>query len=129
LKVLTDFDLTMTKFQGQKSSYRVFEDSHLLSEEYRKETLQLLEHYYPLEKDSTIPFDAKEKLMIEWWSKAHSLLSEETVFREHMLDEMVKDLDVKFREGCIDILELLEICQVPTVIVSAGVSNVLHSII
>lgn len=70
LQVISDFDMTLTKFRvnGERgmSSHGIIEHSHMLDEQYHIQTNQLFQKYYPIEVDSVLTPAEKIPLMEEW---------------------------------------------------------------
>ncbi|XP_039214823.1 7-methylguanosine phosphate-specific 5'-nucleotidase isoform X3 [Crotalus tigris] len=88
----------------------------------------LLHHYYPIEIDPYQTMEDKLPLMIEWWTKAHNLLSQEKILKNDIA-QIVKESDVKLRDGFNIFFDQLHENKVPLFIFSAGVGDVLEEII
>ncbi|KAJ7547286.1 hypothetical protein O6H91_08G078400 [Diphasiastrum complanatum] len=126
LQVIADFDMTLTKYKvnGERG-----QSSHALlhqgNAEYDLKRRQLFNHYYPLEVSSTIPVDEKTKLMEEWWEKTHSLLIEGGLNHAAIV-QSVKNAVINFRDGVVELFELLESSGVPLLIFSAGLADIIE---
>ncbi|KAL6130242.1 hypothetical protein ACLB2K_068623 [Fragaria x ananassa] len=111
LKVIADFDATLTKYRvngcrGQSSHGLLQQENP----EYDKKRRQLYEYYHPLEFSPTIPIQQKTLLMEEWWGKTHSLLVEVGVTYDG-IKQSVADSAIAFREGVVELFEFLECLQ------------------
>jgi 5'-nucleotidase len=121
LYIVADFDRTITKANSE-SSWGILEKGNLISPEYTEESLELYNHYFPLEYDNSIEPDAKDRIMHEWWATVIQLwqkygLSEETVNSAKCLRAM------RLRKGAKEFLRKMFELDVPVVIISAGIGN------
>ncbi|KAK1311009.1 hypothetical protein QJS10_CPA08g00039 [Acorus calamus] len=128
LQVIADFDATLTRYwvngrRGQ-SSYTLL---HQGNPEFDIKRQRLLEYYHPLEFSTTIPIAEKTILMKEWWEKTHSLLIEGGVTYDIIRNSVVNAV-VEFREGVVELLELLEEKDVPVLIFSAGLADIIEEV-
>ncbi|XP_032091406.1 7-methylguanosine phosphate-specific 5'-nucleotidase [Thamnophis elegans] len=132
LQVISDFDMTLTRFgfNGKRcpTSHNIIDNCRVISEEGRKKLKDLLHHYYPIEIDPYRTMEDKLPLMIEWWTKAHNLLSQEKILKNDIA-QIVKESDVKLRDGFNIFFDQLHENKVPLFIFSAGVGDVLEEII
>ncbi|XP_058037460.1 7-methylguanosine phosphate-specific 5'-nucleotidase isoform X3 [Ahaetulla prasina] len=130
--VISDFDMTLTRFgfNGKRcpTSHNIIDNCRVISEEGRKKLKDLLHHYYPIEIDPYRTMEDKLPLMIEWWTKAHNLLSQEKILKNDIA-QIVKESDVKLRDGFNIFFDQLHENKVPLFIFSAGVGDVLEEII
>ncbi|KAF4354060.1 hypothetical protein F8388_002460 [Cannabis sativa] len=88
---------------------------------------ELYYHYHPLEFSPTIPIEEKTKLMEEWWGKTHALLIEGGVTCDG-IKQSVADSTIAFREGVGELLELLEERDIPVLIFSAGLADIIEEV-
>eukprot|EP00252_Welwitschia_mirabilis_P021070 TRINITY_DN5297_c0_g1_i1.p1 TRINITY_DN5297_c0_g1~~TRINITY_DN5297_c0_g1_i1.p1 ORF type:complete len:345 (+),score=70.29 TRINITY_DN5297_c0_g1_i1:304-1338(+) len=128
LQVIADFDMTLTKYmidgkRGQ-SSHSLLKQG---SAEYDKKRQELFDYYHPLEICPTIPLNEKIKLMEEWWEKTHALLVEGGLTYAAIRDS-VKDAVIEFRDGVIELFEILERKGVPVLIFSAGLADIIEEV-
>ncbi|XP_016006318.2 7-methylguanosine phosphate-specific 5'-nucleotidase isoform X1 [Rousettus aegyptiacus] len=132
LQVISDFDMTLSRFayNGKRcpSSHNILDNSKIISEECRKELKALLHHYYPIEIDPH--WTIKEKLphMVEWWTKAHSLLCEQKI-QKFQIAQVVRESNAMLREGYKTFFNTLYQNSVPLFIFSAGIGDILEEII
>ena len=123
--VIADFDRTITTCA--QSSHGVIESCKELSAEYRAATTALFKHYYPIET-STLTREEKIPLMTEWYEKAHALLAAEPLSRA-VLERAARDSKVQLREGFVPLLDSMDALDVPLVVCSAGVGDVIRAIL
>lgn len=133
LKVVTDFDYTMTKFkingiQGF-SCHKVMENSGILSEESFAKAKELHSFYYPKEIDLHLPLPEKEVYMTEWCTKAHEVLVS-CGFTRAAIHKAVEDAlrgnRLVFRERVDVFLREALAADIPVLIFSAGIADVLE---
>ncbi|KAF8395481.1 hypothetical protein HHK36_019427 [Tetracentron sinense] len=128
-QVIADFDATLTQYwinglRGQ-SSHGLLQQGN---PEYDVKRHELFEYYHPLEFSPTIPIEEKAKLMEEWWEKTHSLLIEGGLTYD-AIEKSVANVRIAFREGVIELFELLEERGVPVLIFSAGLADIIEEVL
>lgn len=124
IHIIADFDRTLTVGTSE-SSWGILSSGNFVQEEYKKERQKLYEFYRPIEIDETMDFETKNKLMIEWWT-AHISLFIKYQLTEDVIIDAVKDIKVlKFREGAIELLKRLKEKNIPLLIISAGIGNII----
>ncbi|GMP68215.1 hypothetical protein CsSME_00027901 [Camellia sinensis var. sinensis] len=129
LQVIADFDATLTKYwidgrRGQ-SSHGLLQQGNPVYDVKRQE---LYEYYHPLEFNPTIPLDKKAKLMEEWWGKTHALLIEGGLTFD-AIKNSVANATIAFREGVVELFEFLEENDVPVLIFSAGLADIIEEVL
>eukprot|EP00899_Mesostigma_viride_P010721 jgi/Mesvir1/19650/Mv09932-RA.1 len=132
LQIIADFDATLTTYNrrdGTKnaSCHAVFEQYRGFPDAYRGKAQALFEHYHEIEM-SDMPDDQKAPLMVEWWTKAHDLILAYGVQRSWVTD-MVQQTPLDLRDGCKELLGLLDKWGVPVLVLSAGIANVIHEVL
>lgn len=129
LQVIADFDSTLTKYSvdGQRghSSHQLLQQGN---PEYDMKRQQLYDYYHPLEISPTLPIKEKAKLMEEWWGKTHSLLIEGGLTCD-AIRQSVANSRIAFREGVVELFELLEEKDVPILIFSAGLADIIEEVL
>ncbi|KAJ4720535.1 5'-nucleotidase [Melia azedarach] len=129
LQVIADFDATLTRYwiNGSRG-----QSSHgLLQQEnpnYDAKRQELYEYYHPLEFSPSIPIEEKTKLMEEWWGKTHALLIEGGL-TYNAIRMSVANAFIAFREGVVELFEFLEEKDVPVVIFSAGLADIIEEVL
>ncbi|XP_062302476.1 cytosolic 5'-nucleotidase 3-like [Osmerus eperlanus] len=132
LQVISDFDMTLTRFayNGKRcpTCHNILDNSKLISEDCKEKLKELLHTYYPIEIDSTLSAEQKLPLMVEWWTKAHTLLIEQRI-RKDWLAQVVQESEAKLRDGFQLFFDHLQEHSVPLLIFSAGIGDVLEEVI
>ena len=145
LHVIADFDMTLTKQfvtvsatgeQGSgevkkernNSSHAVLERGPHVSAEFAQYTRGLIEKYYPIEIDPSVAVAEKTKLMIEWWTAAHEAILKERITRD-VIRQQAEAVRLPFREGCRSFIDLLDELEVPLLVFSAGLGDVIDQVL
>lgn len=132
LQVISDFDMTLTRFayKGKRvpTTHNILDNRLLIDESCKKKIKKLLNTYYPIEIDARLSTEEKLPLMVEWWTKVHELLIEQKI-RKNMLAQAVKESRSKLRDGYKMFFDHLAEHQVPLLIFSAGIGDVLEEVI
>ncbi|KAJ6717440.1 5'-NUCLEOTIDASE [Salix purpurea] len=129
LQVIADFDGTLTKYfvngrRGQ-SSHGILKQGNA---EYDDKRQALYEYYHPLEFSPTIPIQEKTKLMEDWWGKTHNLLIEGGLTYD-AIKESVSSSAIAFRDGVVELFEFLEERNIPVLIFSAGLADIIEEVL
>ncbi|XP_078178367.1 5'-nucleotidase / magnesium ion binding protein isoform X2 [Carex rostrata] len=128
LQVIADFDGTLTKYwcngaRGQ-TSHGLLQQGNA---EYDAKRQMLYDYYHPLEISPSIPIEEKTKLMEEWWEKTHGLLIEGGL-TYNAIKKSVADATISFRDGVVQLFEFLEERDIPVVIFSAGLADIIEEV-
>lgn len=130
LHVIADFDRTLTKASANGTkSYTTFgwvEKSGLVSRICAKHIRALFDIYHPIEMADKISRTEKNEKMIEWWSKVLQTIVESGVSRE-AIDAVVQKENIAIREGALEFLENLARYNIPLLIFSAGLGDIIES--
>lgn len=103
-------------------------EEHGLPKEYSQQAHAIRDKYFPIEVDPNMTIEEKIPYMVEWWTKAHDLLSKYPVSKS-LLHDMVKNSTARLRDGCKDFFNKLHEKEIPLLIFSAGVGDVIREII
>jgi len=129
LHVLTDFDRTLTQgmIDGEKTPSIIsrLRDGNYLSSEYVEEAHRLYNHYQPIEVDQTIPLADRVKEMDRWWQAHFDLLAESGLTLD-VLKDVVDNYPRMFREGALEFLDLLHQKEIPVLIMSASLGDMIR---
>ncbi|KAL8257818.1 hypothetical protein R6Q59_029859 [Mikania micrantha] len=128
-QVIADFDNTLTKFwvdgcRGQSSHALLQQENP----EYNVKRDELFNYYHPIEYDPQIPVDEKTKLMEEWWGKTHGLLIEGGLTYDAIRNSVASAV-IAFREGVVELFEFLEERDIPVLIFSAGLADIIEEVL
>ncbi|XP_021901359.1 7-methylguanosine phosphate-specific 5'-nucleotidase A [Carica papaya] len=129
LQVIADFDATLTRYwingtRGQ-TSHGLLQQGN---PEYDAKRQALYEYYHPLEYSLTLPIEKKTKLMEEWWGKTHDLLIEGGLTYD-AIKSSVASAYIAFREGVVELFEFLEEREIPVLIFSAGLADIIEEVL
>ncbi|ESR59037.1 5'-nucleotidase [Citrus sinensis] len=129
LQVIADFDGTLTRYfingsRGQ-SSHGLLQQGN---PEYDAKRQALYEYYHPLEFSPTVPLEEKTKLMEEWWGKTHGLLIEGGLTYD-AIKKSVSNALIAFRDGVVKLFEFLEERDIPVLIFSAGLADIIEEVL
>jgi len=131
LQVVTDFDRTLTKavLNGKEgaSSYGIIEHSGLLSPEYHLKIREYFQLYFPIEIDPHKPVEEKIPHMLDWYRLANQLLVDEKVSIT-MFEDMINRSNIGFRERVHEFLIHLEEKDIPLLVFSAGIGDLIEKI-
>jgi HAD superfamily hydrolase (TIGR01544 family) len=143
-QVVSDFDRTITpqwlkdpcsktgRLLPCHASHGVIETSVHVSDDYRRATKSMADHYIPQEHDLSIPASRRAELCSEWYHKAHSIMLEERLSRDS-LRQLVFDcwsgMEIHLRLGCGDLFSKLLEADIPVTVLSAGVSDVIEHVL
>ena len=119
--VLIDFDRTLTK-GNSISCWRVLYYSNLLGENFQKE--------YDIIHDKTFPKDNEHKKLKEQaYSerfKDYMELLKQNHFNNDIVKKAVQKTDLKLREGAKNFLKQMNDNNIPIIIISCSIGNVLE---
>ncbi|CEP14137.1 hypothetical protein [Parasitella parasitica] len=138
LHFISDFDMTMSRhwvrnketdaLERNSSSHGIPARSDIMPPEYKKETTCIYNTYYPIEIDRTMTHDEKVPYMMDWWNKAHASLIKHRLSK-HDLAEMAAQVKLEMRSGIKDVLDRCKESQVPFLVFSAGIGNIIEEIL
>ncbi len=125
-RVVTDFDSTLTADNG-KTSWSLFADSGLMPAEYVARRQILKDQYYPYEIDSSLSETERSEYMKQWWI-AHLELLVEYGVQKNILERVV-NYSMQIRVGMDDMLRDLERLSIPVLVLSAGITQSIESVL
>ena len=128
LCVVSDWDRTLTKARtedGQDAtSYSAIAHGAYLGEAYCVEMDCLYARYRPIEISQTISHRKKQKAMREWWMAALEMMQQYGLTEEMIEDIATQDF-MRLRNSAIDFFNILADRDIPLLILSAGIGNVI----
>ena len=122
--VFIDYDKTITSSESE-DSWATSANKKAMGQEIANDLNKLYEKYAPIELDYTIDMKEKEKYMLEWYTKSMNLYYTYHLTKEK-LKNCVSNSYLKLREGAKDFLSKLYENQIPVIIFSAGIGNVIE---
>ncbi len=130
--VIADFDKTLTYGFDEKgdphNSFTAIRDGDYLTQEYIKLARALYNHYHTFEVSTTLSVKEKSEKMLEWWSK-HWRLMKESGITQQIIDDIVTRNKINLRPETKIFFNLLHEKNIPLLIFSAGVGNVIEGIL
>lgn len=121
--VILDFDETITT-SDSLNSWSILENTNFINPDLKKESSKLVEKYYPIELDFTLDDASKSIYLEEWYYKNMDLLYKYQLTND-ILVNCVKYSNNKFRNGFKSFLNTLYDKNIPVIILSAGIGNVI----
>lgn len=124
LQLVVDFDHTLTRFflpdgRSAPMCHDVVESSPLMPEAFRQ-------GYKQLWADQKAGLFSNAWNWEDWWRRSHGLMTDHGLRRD-WLPEMVRSSGIRCRERCGELFELLRRHQIPVLIVSAGITEVIRA--
>lgn len=120
--LVLDFDRTITSKESD-DSWSV--SGSLLGEDFKEKSNELYLKYRPIELDYQITVKEKEKAMAEWYGRCMDLY-----YRYHLTEELlrksIKQGKLIFRKGAKEFLQKVNESNIPIIILSAGIGNVVE---
>jgi len=128
LQVITDFDYTLTKshLDGARCTtcHGVIENYSRMPPLFREKQKQMFEKYYPIEIDPHLTVEEKLPHMLQWYDQGHELLLKCDMLKKDFA-LMVQENPTEFREGTSQLLNDLNQKNVPVLVFSAGVGDII----
>jgi len=128
LQIVADYDRTLSKYTENGTvcctTHSVMEESQYMPKHFKEEAKKLKDMYMPIEFDSTKTVEEKIPKMIEWWTKGHALLGTCNLTKD-TLQHMVAESNTRLRDGCKGFFEKLHQLEIPCLIFSAGVGDII----
>jgi cytosolic 5'-nucleotidase 3 len=129
LHVVSDFDRTLTNcmYEGKKipSAIALIREGGYLTKNYPTEAFALFDKYHPIEMDDSLDYDYKSAKMQEWWESHEKLLIKSGMHKQ-IIDDILQRYPRVFREGTHQFLDYLQAKNIPLLIFSAGVGNLIE---
>lgn len=137
LLVIADFDRTLTPYykqrkdpkaplQQESSSHGLLMTSSVLQPQVCVGEQELFARFYPVEMSPTLSAEEKLPFMEQWWNSAHQLLIDYKLTKEQVTEAVALG-SLSFRPGFHSLFKLLHDQQVPTLVFSAGLYDVIHA--
>ncbi|TGZ58778.1 hypothetical protein CRM22_009443 [Opisthorchis felineus] len=129
LQVVSDFDRTISKYKHNgvitPTCHGIFEMDPELTESTKSRLTYLRDKYYPVEIDPTLSDAEKIPHMVEWWRLSHESIVSCGLHRD-ALAKTVRECGLVLRDGVHEFAELLRFHQIPLLIFSAGLGDVIE---
>lgn len=120
--IVADFDKTITSLESCDSWDA---SGKRLGDEFQKEVNRLYEMYRPIEVSYKLPIEEKKQAMKTWYEECMELYYQYHLTKEK-LSNSIKESNLQFREGAKELLEQANKNDIPVIILSAGIGNVIE---
>merc|ERR1719187_1029520 len=131
LQFIVDFDYTLSRAHKDGKpvdcSWGVLENYKELPSDYHQKVKMVKDKYYPVEIDPSISLEKKIPIMKEWYKEANGLLAESGAHRS-WFPKMVQESDCELRDDTALMLDRLNQANVPVLVLSAGLGDLIHEI-
>lgn len=132
-KLLTEVEKRLEDRAFGKTAFGVIENYSKFPSAFHEKAKALFEHYLPIETDPCMSIEEKQPLMIEWYGKGieNIITNGKAIGADFAMEKVVKEsLDkVYLRESMVELIELCFSKNIPFVIVSAGIGNVIEEVL
>ncbi|VDM91647.1 unnamed protein product [Onchocerca ochengi] len=131
LLVVSDFDYTLSRFHDAEgrsclTTHGVFDNAAwTISQELGIVLEKLKAKYLPIEFDPNITVAEKIPHMEDWWRTSHEHIIK-TGFTKKMIQKFVYEAKLELKEGAEELMLTLRDHNVPLIIFSAGIGNVIN---
>lgn len=122
--VFMDYDKTITSNKSE-DSWDTIANRKVMGEELANGLNGYYQKYGPIELDYTINIEEKEKYIIEWYQKCMELYYTYHLTKEK-LKQCIDNSNLELRNGVKDFLFKLYKNNIPVIILSAGIGNVIE---
>jgi len=136
LHILSDFDRTLTKSlyneERTKTVISHLRNGNYLTEDYVSKAHALFDKYHPIEIDLSISREERCKKMEEWWKEHFNLMIEKGLDKKTLqkcVEDMIREDVMGFREGFEEFFKSLKEKNIPIIIMSASISDLLEEFI
>jgi len=130
--VITDFDATVTKHHvnGTRclSSSGVLNRSPLLPPDNKAAFIRLFEKYYPIEICLEMSEEEKFGHMVDWYKQARANMMSCGI-KEDMIKKSIELSTIQLRDNVQDTFRMLHRHQIPVLVFSAGIGNVIEELL
>lgn len=124
---IIDFDRTLTK-ENCEDSWDAVASKKIFGEELAKELNNLYKKYGPIEVNYKIPFEEKEKYMIEWYQKCMETYYKFNLAKDKV-EKSIKTSNIELRTGVIEFLNFAKEEKIHIIILSAGIGNTIEEVL
>lgn len=125
LYILTDFDGTITNDNSDSSWASIFKNPKV-TKEFIDECIRIFNHYHKYEIDESLSFEEKMSIMSEWYSKNIETLINFGITEEIINYASNNESIMSFRNGAVDFLRTMYDRDIPIIVISAGVGNIIE---
>lgn len=133
LHIIADFDNTISKAYNDKgekfqSAIALIRHGGYLTPDYPKQAYELHDIYSPFENSTNYPIELRIQKMEEWWQK-HLDLKIKCKMNRKVVNEIISKNPLPLRENIKEFFGLLKDNDVPVLIFSAGLGDIIEGIL
>lgn len=125
LYILTDFDGTITKDSSDSSWASIFKNPNV-TDEFVQECIRIFNYYHKYEINVSIPLEEKILIMNEWYNKNIETLKKFGITEQTINYSVDNENIMAFREGAKEFLKSMNDRNIPIIVISAGVGNIIQ---
>lgn len=122
--ILTDFDGTITQDNSDSSWATIFKNPKV-TPEFVHRCKEIFNYYHKFEIDESIELAKKMDIMNEWYKKNIETLKEFKITKE-IINCAANENVMTFRVGAKEFLKNMDDKNIPVIIISAGVGNIIE---
>lgn len=123
--ILTDFDGTITKDNNVSSWGSIFKNPKA-TQEFADECARLFNHYYKYERDINLSLKERMLMMEKWYRENIEVLIQFGITEEIINYAANNKHLMEFRDGAIDFLKDMYVRNIPIIVISGGVGNIIE---
>lgn len=129
IAVICDFDFTLTPFHDADGNIATTSVGSIrkigsLGVAYGREAQQLYETYIAHDRNPLLSVEEKTDLMVEWYTKHFTLMFASGLCQETIAETCAKGL-FSLREGAQELIRYCGLTNIPFVVMSAGLGDVI----
>ncbi|MEF2175487.1 MAG: HAD-IB family phosphatase [Candidatus Absconditabacteria bacterium] len=125
--IIADFDGTIT--QGGDNTWKIVNNNKGVNREILQITQDLKDYYQPIENNTEISDEQKESMMREWWIKQLNIYSQFELHKQVIKDVIRTNDEIKIRDGISWLFEICNELDIPVIILSSGISNIIDELL
>lgn len=127
LYIIADFDHTLTEVNSQ-NCWGVLATIPNISKKYIEKSKLNNDYYFPIEQNNNIDYKIKNELMENWYQNHANLLIKYNL-KEIDLNKISNSNTIVLRKGVVEFLKYTFEKNIPVIIISAGISNVIEGVL
>ena len=127
LYIVTDFDHTLTTKDSQ-NCWGVLSSIPNVNKEYIKKSHKNNDYYLPIEQDTNLDYETKNMNMQRWYTNHFDMLIKYKI-KEIEINEIGQSKSIILRDGVTEFLKFTNKNNIPVIIVSAGISNIIENVL
>lgn len=111
------------------TTHAIFDEgTRLKHPDLAKALQELTQKYIPIEFDPHLSVEEKTPHMEDWWRKSHEHIVQ-TKFTYEEIEQLVVNARVHLRDAAVEFVRSVEAHNVPLIVFSAGIGNIIEIIL